>query len=174
MDRILQFTNTSKHFVSLIALKKYIYITYYIKGICKYRHIIYIKKKPTYRISDRNRKHIYFLFGLICDGGWSKIIHTHSYNAMGLLVLLLGQKLKNCYILAFETSIATSVRELNQWPARAIEADIIVEGFLNANEYGIRYMTLIADRDSSTYAKIQEEAPVWGAHVKKGECTSNV
>ena len=54
MDRILKFTNTSKHFVSFIALKKYIYITYYIKGIGKYRHIIYIKKKkiPTYRISD--------------------------------------------------------------------------------------------------------------------------
>ena len=55
-----------------------------------------------------------------------------------------------------------------------MEADIVVEGSLNANEYGIRYMTLIADGDTSTYAKIQEEVPVWGAHVKKGECTSNV
>ena len=55
-----------------------------------------------------------------------------------------------------------------------MEADIIVEGFLKANEYGIRYMTLIADGDSSTYAKIQEEVPVWGAHVKKGECANHV
>ena len=40
--------------------------------------------------------------------------------------------------------------------SQAMEADIILEGFLKANEYGVRYMTVIADGDSSTYACIQE------------------
>ena len=65
MDRILKFTNTSKHFVSFIALKKYIYITYYIKGIGKYRHIIYIKKKkslPTEFQTETLNTHIFFIW----------------------------------------------------------------------------------------------------------------
>ena len=49
-----------------------------------------------------------------------------------------------------------------------MEADIILEGFMKANEYGVRYMTIIADGDSSTYARILEEVPVWDIHVKKG------
>ena len=42
-------------------------------------------------------------------------IHTMQWEVK---VSLLAQKLKSSYILALETNIATSVRELNQWPAR--------------------------------------------------------
>ena len=52
-----------------------------------------------------------------------------------------------------------------------MEADIILEGFLKANEYCVRYMTLIADGDSSTYARIQAEVPVWGRHKKENAPT---
>ena len=54
-----------------------------------------------------------------------------------------------------------------------MEADIIVEGFLKANDYGIRYMNFIANGDSSVFAKIREEVPVWGAHVTKSECANH-
>ena len=50
-----------------------------------------------------------------------------------------------------------------------MEADIIVEGFGKADNHGVRYMNVIADGDSSVYARIREEVPVWGCHVKKAE-----
>lgn len=33
---------------------------------------------------------------------------------------------------------------------------------------------MIADGDSSTYAKIQEQVPVWGKDVTKYECANHV
>ena len=126
---------------------------------------------------------------VICDGGWSKRTHKHSYNAMGGVGVIIGSETKKllhigirnkyCYICQRAESVACKAKPhdcFKNWDlsSQAMEADIIVEGFLKANEYGIRYMTLIADGDSSTYAKIQEEVPVWGAHVKKGECANHV
>ena len=55
-----------------------------------------------------------------------------------------------------------------------MEADIIVEGFLNANKHGVRYMTIIADGDSSVFARIKEEVPIWGQSVQKAECANHV
>ena len=126
---------------------------------------------------------------VICDGGWSKRTHKHSYNAMGGVGVIIGSETKKllhigirnkyCYICQRAESVACKAKAhdcFKNWDlsSQAMEADIIVEEFLKANEYGIRYMTLIADGDSSTYAKIQEEVPVWGAHVKKGECANHV
>ena len=57
---------------------------------------------------------------------------------------------------------------------QAIKTNIILEVFLKANENGVRYVTLIADGVSSTYACIQEEVPVWVGMLKKGESVNHV
>ncbi|CAC5392904.1 unnamed protein product [Mytilus coruscus] len=57
--------------------------------------------------------------------------------------------------------------------SQAMEADIIVEGFLKADKHGIRYMHLIGDGDSSVSSQIQQKVPVWGKHVKKIECANH-
>ena len=55
-----------------------------------------------------------------------------------------------------------------------MESDIIVEGFKKAEEvHGVRYLKLIADGDSSVYAKIHEEVPIWGKYVTKIECSNH-
>ena len=48
-----------------------------------------------------------------------------------------------------------------------MEADIIIEGFLKADKLGIRYMSIIAYGDLSVYARIREEVPIWGCHVRE-------
>ena len=56
-----------------------------------------------------------------------------------------------------------------------MEADIILDGFRLAEKmHGLRYMWLVGDGDSSVYAKIHEEIPVWGIHVQKLECSNHV
>ena len=54
-----------------------------------------------------------------------------------------------------------------------MEADIIKEGFLKADKLGIRYMSIIAYGDLSVYARIREEVPIWGCHVRKAECANH-
>ena len=94
-------------------------------------------------------------------------------------LLHIGIRNKYCYVCQHAESVGCKPKEhqcFKNWDSssQAMEADIILEGFLKANEYGVRYMTIIADGDSSTYARIQEEVPVWGRHVKKGECANHV
>ena len=126
---------------------------------------------------------------VIADGGWSKRTHKHSYNAMGGVGVVIGAETKKllhigirnkyCCICQRAESVGCKAKEhecFKNWESssQAMEADVILEGFLKANEYGVRYMTLIADGDASTFATIQREVPVWGAHVKKGECANHV
>ena len=54
-----------------------------------------------------------------------------------------------------------------------MEADIIVEGFLKANDYGVRYMKVVGDGDSSVFVNIQEKVPIWGPYVTKVECATH-
>ena len=56
---------------------------------------------------------------------------------------------------------------------KAMEADIIVEGFLKANDYGVRYMKVVGDGDSSVFVNIQEKVPIWGSYVTKVECSNH-
>ena len=94
-------------------------------------------------------------------------------------LLHIGIRNKYCYVCQHAESVGCKPKEhqcFKNWDSssQAMEADIILEGFLKANEYGVRYMTIIADGDSSTYARIQEEVPVCGRHVKKGDCANHV
>ncbi|VDI80112.1 Hypothetical predicted protein [Mytilus galloprovincialis] len=58
--------------------------------------------------------------------------------------------------------------------SQAMEADIIVEGFLEAErKHGVRYMRLVADGDSSVEARIRQHVPVWGQRVEKIECANH-
>ena len=126
---------------------------------------------------------------IVCDGGWSKRSHKHSHNAMagvgvifGLYskkLLHIGVKNRLCYIcsVAENKNIDPKPHDcFKNWTesAQAMESDIILEGFLNCeSKYGVRYMYMIGDGDSSVYATIQQQVPVWGAHVTKIECANH-
>lgn len=92
--------------------------------------------------------------------------------------LYLGQRPESCYILVlvFVTHIFTSVQQLNTGivnlgPTSASGIGmlaprtggggwgyVLVQGFCRAEKTsGVRYMRLIADGDSSVYARIQEQ-----------------
>ena len=125
---------------------------------------------------------------VICDGGWSKRTHKHSYNALGGVAIIIGAETKqllhigirNKYCSMCQRAEAVGCKAnphkcFKNWDqsSQAMEADIILEGFLKANEHGIRYMNIIADGDSSVFAKIKEEVPVWGPYVTKSECANH-
>jgi len=51
-----------------------------------------------------------------------------------------------------------------------MEADIILEGFLKAEEtHGLRFTRIIADGDSSVYSELTEDVHIWG----KNECANH-
>jgi hypothetical protein len=126
---------------------------------------------------------------VICDGGWSKRSHRHSYNAAGGVAVIIGAETKrllyigvrnkNCYICTrAETQHCEPVEHtcFKNWKesSQAMESDIIVEGFKQAEGmHGVRYMRMIGDGDSSVYARIQEGVPMWGRSVQKLECANH-
>ena len=126
---------------------------------------------------------------VICDGGWSKRSHKHSYDAMGGVAIIIGRETKklmhigirnkNCYVCTQadtkhrDAPPHTCYKNWNQ-SSQAMEADIIVEGFKQAEaKHSLRYMRLIGDGDSSVFAKIRQEVAVWGKDVKKLECANH-
>lgn len=127
---------------------------------------------------------------VIADGGWSKRSHKHSYNASGGVGIIIGKQtgkilfigIRNKYCYICNKANTQKIDPLphtcfKNWSnsSQAMESDIIVEGFKEAERiHGVRYMTLIADGDSSVYAHIQEEVPIWGKHVSKLECSNHV
>ena len=126
---------------------------------------------------------------VICDGGWSKRSHRHTYNALGGVAVIIGAatgkllhigvRNKYCYTCTTAESQQRSPGEhrcFKNWTSssQAMEADIIVDGFKEAEQkYGLRYMRFIGDGDSSVYTHIQEQVPVWGCHVTKLECANH-
>lgn len=56
-----------------------------------------------------------------------------------------------------------------------MEADGLVEGFRKSEElYGVRFTTLIADGDSSTYKRILNARPYKNLTVQKIECSNHL
>ncbi|XP_069120879.1 uncharacterized protein [Argopecten irradians] len=125
---------------------------------------------------------------VICDGGWSKRSHKHSYNALGGVAIIIGSETKkilhigvrnkHCYICSCAETAGTEPKPhecFRNWnnSSQSMESDIILEGFLKADHYGIRYMKLIGDGDSSVFASIREKVPIWGPHVEKLECANH-
>ena len=118
---------------------------------------------------------------VITDGGWSKRTHKHSYNALGGVAIIIGKETgkllflgvrnKYCYICNTSASNKTEPRPhtcYKNWDSDSLsmESDIILEGFKEAeSSHGLRYMRIIGDGDSSVYARIKEEVPVWGRYM---------
>jgi len=126
---------------------------------------------------------------VICDGGWSKRTHKHSYNALGGVgvifgaetkkLLHIGIRNKQCRVcnLSANSNIPTKTHEcFKNWTesSQSMEADIILEGFLKAEEtHGLRYTRIIADGDSSVFSKLIQNVPIWGNKIKKLECANH-
>ena len=126
---------------------------------------------------------------VVCDGGWSKRSHKHSYNAAGGVAIIVGQatkkilhigvRNKSCYVCTLAESKQQDPPEhtcYKNWTesSQAMEADIILEGFLEAeSKHGLRYTKLVADGDSSVYATVQQHVPVWGRDIVKIECANH-
>ena len=125
---------------------------------------------------------------VICDGGWSKRSHKHSHSATGGVAIIIGKatgkllhvgvRNKSCYI----CTAAESKKEepdahtcYKNWKesSQAMEADIIIEGFKNADNYGLRYINFVGDGDSSVHARILQDVPIWGRFVQKVECANH-
>ena len=126
---------------------------------------------------------------VICDGGWSKRSHKHTYDAIGGVAIIIGKetnrllhigvKNKICYICSRAEGRQTEPQDhvcYKNWSesSQAMEAAIILEGFNAAEKvHKLRYMRVIGDGDSSVFARIRAEGPVWGRDVQKLECANH-
>ena len=127
---------------------------------------------------------------VIVDGGWSKRSHKHSYNAKSGVAVIIGKHTKKLLFLGVRNkycSVCTIAQNSGKdvpthlcyknWDGSspAMEADIIVEGFRQAEkQHGLRYMKLVGDGDSSVLSSIQQGVPIWGRYVRKIECVNHV
>lgn len=122
------------------------------------------------------------------DCGWSKRAHKHSYNALGgagiiigaktKKVLYMGVRIKYCRICAIDEGKDTKREHIcyKNWDgsSRAMESDIILEGFREAEgKYGIRYLELVGDGDSSVLPTLISQGPSWCRNIKKIECANH-
>ena len=124
----------------------------------------------------------------VCDGGWSKRTHKHSYNALGGAGIIVGLKTKKILHLGVRNKyciICTTANTRQQDPpphqcfqnwndsSQAMESDIMVEGLNEIKKTSdLIVKEIIADGDSSTYAAIQANVP-WGRDVEKIECANH-
>ena len=126
---------------------------------------------------------------VICDGGWSKRTHKHSYNAYGGVGVIFGAETQKLLYIGVRNKHCLQCRKAeNQgiepnphncflnWKesSQGMEADIILSGFLEAeSSHGVRYTKIIADGDSSVFSVLQEKVPVWGKSISKLECANH-
>ena len=86
---------------------------------------------------------------VVCDGGWSKRAHKHTYNALGGVDVIFGQETgkllhigvrnRYCYICNkadANNQVPRDHRCFMNWKesSQAMEADIIVEGFFGGRK----------------------------------------
>ena len=106
---------------------------------------------------------------VVCDGGWSKRSHKHTFNAMGGVGVIFGQQTKKllhigvrnrlCYICSQAQTKNIEPKEhdcYKNWneSSQSMESDIIVEGFLAAeSKNGVRYMRLIGGEPKFIFSK---------------------
>ena len=123
---------------------------------------------------------------VVVDGGWSKRAHKHSYNAKSGVAVIFGSHTRKllfmgvcnkfcavCAVAANKGRDAPQHRCYRNWSgsSAAMESDIIAEGFsLSQQMYGLRYMAVIGDGDSSVMATIRQ---AYGIFVSKIECANH-
>ena len=122
-------------------------------------------------------------FTVICDGGWSKRSHKHSHSDTGGVAIIIGKatgkllhvgvRNKSCYICTAaeskkEEPVAHTCYKNWKESSQAMEAGIIIEGFTNADNYGLRYIHFVGDGDSRVHARIiLQDVTIWGAFCSK-------
>ncbi|CAC5426536.1 unnamed protein product [Mytilus coruscus] len=132
-----------------------------------------LRMKERYRVYHDREGLKKTVHNIASTGGVAVIIGAETKK-----ILHIGIRNTYCYIcnqaatLGIEPLYHICYKNWNEL-SQAIESDIIVEGFLKANDHGVRYMEIIGDGDSSVMAKIMEKVPVWGCHVKKIECSNH-
>lgn len=126
------------------------------------------------------------LITVVADGCWSKRSYRSNYSALSGAaaivgyhtgkVLYIGVKNKYCSI----CKVLDNPREHTCFKnftgtSTSMESAILVEGFrLSEEMYGVRYSTMIADGDSSTYKKTLESRPYKDLTVEKIECRNHL
>ena len=125
---------------------------------------------------------------VVADAGWSKRTHKHSYNAKSGVAVIFGAHTKKLLFMGVRNkycSICAVAEHKKQKPPQhhcycnwdgssvAMESDIISEGFrLSESMYGLRYMRVVGDGDSSVMATIVQTVP-YGMFVEKIECANH-
>lgn len=129
---------------------------------------------------------------VVADGAWSKRSYRTNYNALsgvacivGLRttkVLYMAVKNKFCSVCArkdlYKDNTCPDHTCFKNWtgPSTGMEAAIIVEGFQKSVEmYGIKYIKLVGDGDSSVHRKLVECMPYGPSTIiEKIECKNHI
>ena len=127
---------------------------------------------------------------VVADGGWSKRTHKHSYNALGGVaivvggvtgkILHVGVRQKYCLTCVKAEGTGEPAKDhecFHDWThsSQSMEADILLQAFKECEEkFGVRYMRLVGDGDSSTFALLHRQGPHWCKHIDKIECANHV
>lgn len=124
------------------------------------------------------------LITVVADGCWSKRSYRTNYSALSGAAAIVGNKfgkilylsVKNKYCSICAISDKEHICYKNYaGSSTGMESQSLVEGFKNSEAmYGIRYSTLIADGDSSTYKRILESRPYHNLTVEKIECRNHL
>ena len=125
---------------------------------------------------------------VVANTGWSKRTHKHSYNSKSGVAVIIGAHTKKLLFMGihnkYRSICAVAEHEKQQPPqhrcyrnwdgsSAAMESDIISEGFRRSESmYGLRYMQVIGDRNSSVMAKIIQTVH-YGLFVEKVECANH-
>ena len=85
----------------------------------------------------------------------------------------IGVRNKYCYVCLTAKNKQEDPQEhecFKNWDSdsQSMESDIIVEWFqCSESKHGVRYMRIVDVGDSSVFAKIKEEVPVWGGMFRR-------
>lgn len=130
------------------------------------------------------------LLTVIADGCWSKRSYRTNYNALSGVAAIVGQHTKKILYFGVKNKFCTvcaraAFRDKNPTEhvcgknhvcsSASMESSILVEGFKKSVEmYGVKFSTMIADGDSSTYKKILDARPYNKLTVEKVECRNHL
>ncbi|CAG9825719.1 unnamed protein product [Phaedon cochleariae] len=126
---------------------------------------------------------------VVVDGGWSHRSYGHRYTSKSGVACIIGKHTKQllfigvrnkyCSVCAISERKGEEVRRhkcFKNWSGSspAMEADIIVEGFIHSQSmHNLQYTAFIADGDSSVHSKILEHVP-YSRKIKKIECANHL
>lgn len=127
---------------------------------------------------------------VVVDGCWSKRSYNRNFTALSGVAAIIGAYTgKVLWIDVRNKYCVICVRHANKdleppphlctrnhtGPSSEMEWVGVLEGFKSSVEfYNLRYLKVISDGDSSTYAKLLEHKPYQDRHIVKIECTNHL